>query len=479
MLSGCGLFKGKRGVFDSLADDYLDAASGEQLTVPEDLSSESITNALPIPEIEEHPLAKVFPKRPPRPVALVELEEEQAVRIQKLGDRQWMVVADAPELVWPVVIQFFTDNNVAVVEEDADSGILIGEWISIADTGYPGVIRATIHRGHQLAGDFSGQDRVRVRLEQGIRFGSTEIHLRYDNDKTRVNTAPQQSDDPADPSAPETLPPAAQELAADGIGFGDSGEAEPDSDFGLLPSTTGEAESSPSEDIPDSPETSPPAEDIAHGDDDSYIAETDPILLAEVGNHVPDAPGAILPPAPEPAVPGDTAFMQAPGITEANMDFETPSAALEVEAALLNALGRYYSAGVAGASASLVGRSVATEPKAFLERNDEGYPVLHLNVDFDRAWATVKGSLERSTAFEITDSNREQAEFQVTVDASAKENNFLRNVMPEGNKKTAAIRIHIQVEESGHVVSVLNVDGNPADAEFGDRILATLREYAI
>ena len=77
----------------------------------------------------------------------------------------------------------------------------------------------------------------------------------------------------------------------------------------------------------------------------------------------------------------------------------------EVESQLLNELGGYIAANVADASISFVARNISTQSKADLQRDASDLPVLRLNLDFERAWATVNQALHEAK-LDVTDVDR-------------------------------------------------------------------------
>ena len=172
------------GLFVDPRDDYLEARTAAPLVVPNDLLDAKITDAMPIPEIAEQPITKVFPRKAPRPEVLVG-HDFDAVRIQRLGDQRWIVLGDAPEQVWPMTKQFLADNGVAIGREDAPSGLIESAWIVVGDSEYGDVIRTAIATGrenHDAEGGVEiapGRDRLRFRVERGIRRGSTEVHVEH------------------------------------------------------------------------------------------------------------------------------------------------------------------------------------------------------------------------------------------------------------------------------------------------------------
>ena len=182
LLGGCRLTRDDKGLFVDPRDDYLAAKTGSPLVVPEGMADLNIKDALPIPEVVEQPITKVFPREAPRPDVLVGRDFD-TVRIQRLGERRWIVLGDPPAQVWPLTKQFLADNGVGLGQEDAAAGIVDSAWIVVADQEYGDVVRSAIRAGRaehaEEVGEAvpAGRDRFRFRVERGIRRGSTEVHV--------------------------------------------------------------------------------------------------------------------------------------------------------------------------------------------------------------------------------------------------------------------------------------------------------------
>ena len=326
-----------------MAYPYLAAQPGDELEVPSDLAGVTIEDTWPIPEIDDHPLARVYPGDAPRPEIFVGREDRDAVKIQRLGERRWVVVADPPELVWPVVKQFLTDASVNIAGEDPPRGVIDGGWLDITGGTQDDIIRTSLRTAREEASIAEGRDRVRFRVEQGIRRGSTEIHVRHEND----------------------------------------------------------------------------------------------------------------------------------ALMEAGEDFPETSAIPSAEESILGEFGSYYAAGVASQTVSMVGRDVATEHKARVERDEAGYPVLRLNVDFDSAWATVNQALTRAE-IEVTLQDRESALIEAIMPP---EEGTIR-LLQGRSQRAKPVRIRINPADDGYVVNVVNQQGIPVAVELSERVLAVLREFA-
>lgn len=184
-LPGCGWMSDDEGFFVDRTNDYVEAQAAAPLEVPERLSAGGITAEMAVPDLPPDANRHVFGADVPKPEAIYAREEAEGVRIQKLGERRWLLVPQSPAVVWPKVRQFFADNGVAIVAEDADIGRLDTDWLAPADAETTDVVRLAIKAGREAANVRSGRDRIKIRVEQGIRERTTEVHVRYENDSTR------------------------------------------------------------------------------------------------------------------------------------------------------------------------------------------------------------------------------------------------------------------------------------------------------
>ncbi len=156
LLGGCGYLFGDKGVFRDTSEDYKRAPEVPVIAVPEDKNSESLQEIYPIPEVEPSAtLANEF--EVPRPAPLVAGDADQMVRIQRLGDDQWALVAQAPGQVWPQVRSFLTSAGIPVARVDARAGLMETGWLELESQPLP--------------------SRFRVRIDQGVQRGNSELHV--------------------------------------------------------------------------------------------------------------------------------------------------------------------------------------------------------------------------------------------------------------------------------------------------------------
>lgn len=155
--SGCSWLFGDEGTFRDRGDDYRKAKIEAPLQVPDNLDAETIDDRFAIPAISDRlSLSDEFIV--PRPQALESDVDRDSVRINTLGSQQWILVNGAPGQVWPRLRGFLSLNELAVKRADAINGIIETAWL-------------------QPAAEEVQQERYRLRIEQGVQRGTSEVYV--------------------------------------------------------------------------------------------------------------------------------------------------------------------------------------------------------------------------------------------------------------------------------------------------------------
>ena len=174
-LGGCSYLFGDQGVFRDTSEDYKRAPEVPVIAVPQGKNTETLQEAYPIPEVQDSMLmAGEF--EVPRPTPLVAGAADEMVRIQKLGEESWALIAEAPGQVWPQVRSFLTSAGISVARIDARAGIIETGWMEL--------------QGQPMA------SRFRVRIEQGVQRGTSELHLLQMIQAGDIENWPPTSDNP-------------------------------------------------------------------------------------------------------------------------------------------------------------------------------------------------------------------------------------------------------------------------------------------
>ena len=172
-LSGCGYLFGDQGVFRDKSEDYKKAPDMPVITVPEDKSTDALQEIYPVPPVQNALLA-TDEFEVPRPTPLAAGAEDEIVRIQSLGEESWILVAEAPGQVWPQVRSFFASAGIPVSRVDARAGTMETGWLALESAAMA--------------------SRFRVRIEQGVQRGNSELHVLQQNQAGDVNAWPGESD---------------------------------------------------------------------------------------------------------------------------------------------------------------------------------------------------------------------------------------------------------------------------------------------
>ena len=143
--------------FRNRANDYRKARIEKPLELPEHIEASNIEDTYNIPPISDNAsLTGEFDV--PRPERLEEDALVDAVRINKMDNQRWILVDGAPGEVWPRLRAFLTRHQLRVMRADAVQGILETDWL-------------------QPAGEGALRERFRLRIEQGVQRGTTEVYV--------------------------------------------------------------------------------------------------------------------------------------------------------------------------------------------------------------------------------------------------------------------------------------------------------------
>jgi len=173
--------------------DYKSAgkkeAAAPTLDVPPDLSQISRDNRYSIPDNKIGTLtASGFNNKNNAPAgqpAGQPAAEQQAtiapiaiegMRVERDGSQHWLLVPQTPEMLWPKLKQFWTDNGFTLSQESETTGILETDWAENRAKIPDDFIRRTIGKVFDSLYATGERDKYRTRLERRT-DGSTEIYI--------------------------------------------------------------------------------------------------------------------------------------------------------------------------------------------------------------------------------------------------------------------------------------------------------------
>jgi outer membrane protein assembly factor BamC len=174
--TGCSWIYGEDGLFPDNTARYQEAPELAVITVPPSAGTgdAAIDPTYPIPEVSENfRLESEFGV--PRPTPLTSASQYETVRIQRLGDESWALVAVAPGQLWPQVRAFLTASGIGVAASDAQAGLIDTQFVELKERPL--------------------STRFRFRVDSGVQRNTAELHVLQQNQAVDNSSWPESSDD--------------------------------------------------------------------------------------------------------------------------------------------------------------------------------------------------------------------------------------------------------------------------------------------
>ncbi len=169
LLSGCGALEEQK-------VEYRNAKRVSTLDVPPDLTQLARDNRYALPSASVS--ASNLPTANSAPTPSTAVSNVGDVRIERLGQQRWLVVARPPELLWNPVRDFWRDSGLTLAVEQEALGILETEWAENRSKLPQDFIRSTIGRLFDGLYSTGERDKFRTRLERNA-DGHTEIYITH------------------------------------------------------------------------------------------------------------------------------------------------------------------------------------------------------------------------------------------------------------------------------------------------------------
>lgn len=177
-LAGCSSFENLAGG-DKI--DYRGAArKTNSLEVPPDLTPLARDGRyLPQASISANALQKQQGVRTDSTAGgpLVAPNKVGEVRLVRDGANRWLVTPMAPEVLFPKLRQFWTDNGFTLASESPEAGVMETEWAENRAKLPQDIIRNTIGKVFDSLYSTGERDKFRTRIERGV--NGTEITISH------------------------------------------------------------------------------------------------------------------------------------------------------------------------------------------------------------------------------------------------------------------------------------------------------------
>ncbi|MFA7095390.1 MAG: outer membrane protein assembly factor BamC [Gammaproteobacteria bacterium] len=101
------------------------------------------------------------------------------MRIEREGDKRWLVVQATPAQTWNKVREFWLENGFLIAVEDPRVGVMETDWAENRADIPDDFIRSFIKKAFDSLYSAATRDKFRIRLEPGAAPGTTEIYLTH------------------------------------------------------------------------------------------------------------------------------------------------------------------------------------------------------------------------------------------------------------------------------------------------------------
>ncbi len=187
VIAGCGTVKSIKEEFlpDKKKVDYREAREEPQLEVPPDLTSSTIDDGLIIPDlgpgsgsasISDYNRERAG-NRTLRSATV--LPKQDDIRLARDNNSRWLVIKGSAQQVWPRLREFFLQNGFLIKREDPRIGIIETGWAENRADIPQDFITRNISKLFDSIYSSATRDKYRIRLEEGVEPGTTELYLTH------------------------------------------------------------------------------------------------------------------------------------------------------------------------------------------------------------------------------------------------------------------------------------------------------------
>ena len=197
LMAGCESLPNVEEVLPDKKVEYKKSRQAQHnLEVPPDLTRDSIDSTLAVPDISPSGSATYSDykaERKPgvvaqRPTSGRVLPKIQNVQIKRDGNKRWLTINAHPEDVWTMVLSFWQENGILLLEQDPEVGVMRTSWLENRADIKSDFITDAIRKVFDGVYSSGTRDQFRVRLEQGAKEDSTELYLTHRGMEEKIMT---------------------------------------------------------------------------------------------------------------------------------------------------------------------------------------------------------------------------------------------------------------------------------------------------
>lgn len=120
-LCACSFLVGEDGIFRDRKKDYRKSEALPRIEIPENLDDQAIVDFYPVPAVSPFSDGEMIDEFP-LPVGVV--NTEAAVKIQKIGSTQWVLMQASTSQVWPRLKEFLSQQSLVLTIENGAAGMI-------------------------------------------------------------------------------------------------------------------------------------------------------------------------------------------------------------------------------------------------------------------------------------------------------------------------------------------------------------------
>jgi outer membrane protein assembly factor BamC len=166
--------------------EYKSAGKLPPLEIPPDLTQQSRDERYVVPDVSSSKGSATYSAysnersgQARTTTAQDLLPQVDKMRIERAGTQRWLVVAGAPDKLWPGVKEFWQELGFLVNVEVPEAGIMETDWAENRAKLPQDIIRGTIGKVFDSLYSTAERDKFRTRLEKGAEPGTVEIYISH------------------------------------------------------------------------------------------------------------------------------------------------------------------------------------------------------------------------------------------------------------------------------------------------------------
>lgn len=157
-------------------------AAGD-LEIPPDLTTSGFDDAMDVPPLggtatySEYVGRQSARRRTAGSVQV--LPEVEDIKLRREGNNRWLEIKASPQQVWPKIVGFWRSQGILLVEQDPSAGIMKTDWLENRAEIRRDFVTKLLRKVVDGLYSTSVRDQYRVRIELGLRAGTTDLYLTH------------------------------------------------------------------------------------------------------------------------------------------------------------------------------------------------------------------------------------------------------------------------------------------------------------